>query len=220
MTINKFWIRIMGLSGILGGIILFVGDMLFYYDSINTNFEQNMGNASDFRIIASGVSALFATWLYMIGLGQVHYAFKPVNPILRNSVLISFGGILTAYGIIHAAYVAIATTAKLSIKYNIDMMNATSLASETNQILRLFVFPVFAILSFLFISQVWKRKTLYPRWILLFFPLVPFLVQDLICQFLSGSVWIVVCGGYLNLILIVFFTASTISLWNIKKAHN
>ncbi|MDB9827429.1 hypothetical protein OAC18_00260 [Flavobacteriaceae bacterium] len=34
---------------------------------------------------------------------------------------------------------------------------------------------------------------------------------------LSGNIWIVVCGGYLNHILIIFFTASTIALWNKKK---
>jgi hypothetical protein len=33
---------------------------------------------------------------------------------------------------------------------------------------------------------------------------------------LSGSIWTIVMGGYLNLILVVFFTASTIALWQIK----
>ena len=33
---------------------------------------------------------------------------------------------------------------------------------------------------------------------------------------LSGNIWIIVCGGYLNHILIIFFTASTIALWNKK----
>ena len=207
----------MGLSGILGGLILFTGDMLLYYDPINTSFKQNMGNASDFRIIASGISALFATWLYMIGLGQIYYAFKPTNAVLRNSVIICFGSILIAFGIVHGAYLAIATTAKLSIEYNLDMKTATSLASETNQILRMLVYPIFAVLSFLFISQVWKRKTLYPRWVVIFFPLLPFLVQDFICKFLPDNLWIVICGGYLNLILVIFFIASTLALWNVKK---
>ena len=74
--------------------------------------------------------------------------------------------------------------------------------------------PIFGLLSFLFITQVWKRKTLYPRWILLFFPLIPFLLEDVICKNLSGSISIIICGGYLNHILIIFFTASSIALWN------
>lgn len=207
----------MGLSGILGGLILFGGDMLLYYDPININLNQNMGNSSDFRIIASGVSALLATWFYMIGVGQVYYAFKPTSPTMRNIVLVSFGSILIAFGVIHGAFTAIATSAKLSTEFNLEMESAISLALETNNIMRLFVYPIFAVLSIVFIAQVWKRKTLYPRWIILFFPLIPFLFQDLMYNFLPDNLWIIIYGGFLNLILVVFFTASTIALWNKKN---
>jgi len=95
----------------------------------------------------------------------------------------------------------------------LDIETATALASKTNQTLRLFVYPLFAILSFAFISQVWKRKTLYPRWMIICFPLIAFLLQGLIAKFLSGNLKIII-GGYLNIILIIFFTASTIALWN------
>ena len=43
MVINKFWNRILGVFGILGGITLLTGDMLFYYDSVNSNLFENMG---------------------------------------------------------------------------------------------------------------------------------------------------------------------------------
>jgi hypothetical protein len=218
MKINPFWLRVMGICGILGGLLLFTGDMLFYYDANNTNLNLNMGNASDNRIIASGITALLSTWLYMIGLGQVYFAFKPTKDLIRNIVLFSFGGILIAFGIVHSAYVAIAATAKLSIEYKIDMASATALALKTNNMLRLLVYPIFGLLSFLFITQVWKRKTLYPRWIILFFPLIPFLFQGIVSKVLSGSLWVIVIGGYLNLLLVVFFLASTIALWN--KANN
>ncbi len=214
---NQFWIRVLGIFGILGGLTLFAGDMLFYYDSSSTNIIENMGNASDFRIISSGVTALLAAWFYMLGVVQVYYAFKPTKPIVSNTMLICFGAILIAYGVIHGEYVAIATSAKLATQNHLDINEAVSLASETNNVLRLFVYPFFGLLSILFITQVWKRKTLYPRWIILFSPLIPFLIQSFICNKLSGNIWIIVCGGYLNLILVVFFTASTIALWNIKK---
>ena len=219
MKMNHFWIRVLGIFGIFGGLILFAGDMLLYYDPVNMSLKRNMGNASDFRIIASGVCALFATWFYMLGLGQVYYAFKPAKPILRNGVLIFFGSILIAFGIVHGAFLAIATTAKLAIENNLDINNAVSLSEKINEILRLFVYPIFGILSILFISQVWRRKTLYPKWIIIFFPLIPFLIEDLVCKYLPDNIWIIIKGGYLNIILAVFFTASTIALWNIKKSE-
>lgn len=204
----------MGIAGILGGLVLFAGDMLFYYDPFSADIKQNMGKASDFRIMASGLTALIASWLYLIGLGQVFYAFKPAKALARNTVLISFGAILISYGVIHGAYVAIATTAKLAVQNNLDMETATALASDANNILRLLIYPIFAILSAVFIAQVWKRKTLYPRWIIFFFPLVSFMFQGLFAKVLSDKIRIIILGGYLNLMLVLFFAASTIALWN------
>jgi hypothetical protein len=219
MKVNLFWNRIFGIFGILGGLTLFAGDMLFYYDPFNINLTENMGNVSDFRIIASGVSALLSNWLYLLGLVHVNYALKPTIPIAKNTILLCFGAILTAYGVVHGAYVAIATSAKLAVQNNLDLNQAVSLASEVNTMLRVFVYPIFGLLSLVFITQVWKKKTLYPRWILLFFPLLPFVFQQPICERLSGDIWIVICGGYLNLILMLFFTGSTIALWNPRKSE-
>lgn len=216
MYINQLWLRTMGVSGILGGLILFAGDMLFYYNGISTDLILNMANASDIRIISSAFSALLGSWLYMLGLGQVHYAFEPSKPIIRIIVVMCFAAILLSYGVVHGAYVAIAATAKLALENNLDLENSTTLASNINQALRLLVYPVFAILSVFFITQVWKRKTLYPRWIIAFFPLMLFMLQGMFSNLLSGSIHVVVIGGYLNLLLVLFFTASTVALWNKK----
>ena len=216
MIINNFWTRVLGIFGILGGITLLTGDMLFYYDPTNTNLFENMGNASDSRIIYSTITALLASWFYILGVIHVYQAFKPTKPLIKNTVLICFAAITISYGVVHGAFVAIATSSKLAIENNLNLNEAVLLASEANNILRLIVYPIFGLLSILFIIQVWKKNTLYPRWIILFFPLIPFLIQDFICKNLSGNIWIIVCGGYLNHILIIFFTASTIAIWNKK----
>ena len=214
MEIDRSWLRIMGLAGVLGGLALFAGDMLFYFSSAGTDLKLNMGNASDTRIVASGVAGLVGTWLYVIGAGQVFQAFKTTTALARNTVTACFVAIFIAYGIVHGAYIAIATTARLSVGYQIDVETATALAVQANNTLRLLIYPIFALLSYVFITRVWSRKTLYPRWMILFFPLIPFLFQGLISRSLSGSVWIVIVGGFFNLILVVFFAASTIALWN------
>ena len=209
-------LRFMGVSGIFGGFILFAGDMLFYYDDDSTNLLQNMGNASDNRIVISGLFALLAMWFYLIGLGQVYIAFKSVKKIIKHVVLVCFIGVLTTYGVVHAAYVAIATTAKLAIENNLDLETSTLLASQANDLLRVLGYPLFGVLSVLFISQVWQRKTLYPRWMVFFFPLLPFLFSGVLDRILTGKLWVIINGGFLNLILVIFFTASTIALWDIE----
>ena len=219
MKITQFWLRIMGLLGILGGLLLFAGDMLFYYDSSSTNFLLNMGNASDSRIIWSGITALVAAWFYVIGVGQVYMAFQPVKPLVRIIVVFCFASIMISYGIIHGAYLAIATTAKLAVVNQLDIEASTALAYKANQALRNIIYPIFGIVSILFIYQVWRRKTLYPRWMILFFPAIPFVVQGVLEPLLTGKWRIIILGGFLNLIMVVFFTASTVALWN-KKIRN
>ena len=56
-------------------------------------------------------------------------------------------------------------------------------------------------------------KTYYPKWILIFNPIVPFLFGNLVVENLEGEVKMIIGGGYLNLILTLFFSASTIALW-------
>lgn len=214
MKRTQLLLRTLGFFGILGGLILFSGDMLFYYSTESNDLVLNMGNTSGNRIIISGITALLGTWFYLLGLVQVYFAFKPSSKIMQNIVIVSFTSILTAYGIIHGAYIAIATSAKLSVLHNLNIEDATALAIKTNNILRLFVYPGFAILSFVFIRQVWKRKTLYPRWIIPFFPLFPFLFQGILNKLFSGSIKIIIMGGFFNLILVIFFIASTVALWN------
>lgn len=214
MKSDRSWLRITGLAGMAGGLVLFAGDMLFYYSATGTDLKLNMGNVSDERIVASGVAALVATWLYVLGAGQVLIAFKTTTVLARNTVVTCFVAIFIAFGIVHGAYVAIAATAKVATQYQLDVEQATALAVQANNTLRLFIYPIFALLSYVFITRVWQRKTLYPRWIILFFPLIPFLFQGLISRLLSGGAWIVIVGGFFNLILVVFFAASTIALWS------
>ena len=157
MELNKFWTRLFGVLGILGGITLLTGDMLFYYDSVNSNLFENMGNASDSRIIFSAVTALLAAWFYMLGVVHVYQAFKSNRPLIKNTILICFAAITISYGVVHGAFVAIATSSKLAVQNNLNLNEAVSLASEANNILRLMVYPIFGLLSVLFITQVWKR---------------------------------------------------------------
>ena len=154
MNTNNFWTRVLGIFGILGGITLFIGDMFFYYDPSNSNLYQNMGNASDSRIIYSAVTALLAAWFYMLGVIHVYQAFKPTKTIIKNIILICFTAITISYGVVHGAFVAIATSSKLAIQNNLDLNESILLASEANNVLRLLVYPIFGLLSVLFIYQV------------------------------------------------------------------
>ncbi len=211
---NKNQLRIFSLLGILGGLVLFAGDMLLYYNGNHENLLENMAQVSGNRIIYSGIAALISTWLYIFGLIPVYYAFSPASLRVRNTVLLTFAGILIAYGVVHGAFIAIATDARLAAQHQLDLNESVALARQTNDAIRLFIYPLFAVLSVVFIYNTLKSNTLYPKWIVLFFPLLPFLLHGFIVKALSGKSLVIINGGFYNLIVIIFFTASAISLWN------
>lgn len=215
MINNRWWLRTSGIFGLLGGLILFAGDMLFYFNQESTDLVQNMSQVSDLRIKASAVSALLASWCYVLGLPHLNFAFSPTKPATRKVIVLGFGSIFIAYGVIHGAFVAIAAAAKLATENQLDLHQSIALAREANDLLRLFVYPIFAVVSLFFIAQVWKGKTLYPKWILLFYPLTTLILFELvISKLLSGVAWTIIMGGHFNLILVLFFAVSTVVLWN------
>lgn len=201
-----------GISGIIASLILFVGDMLFYYDGANTNLIANMANVSSNRVIISGLCALLSAWFYTLASGQLYYAFQPAKKIIQLTVFFSFMAIMIAFGIVHAAYIAIATSAKNAALQGLPPQSFTELALAANNALRLMTYIPFTIFTLLFIYAVWKKSTHYPQWILLFCPIIPFLLNDFIISNLDGKIHTIIAGGYLNLILLLFFTASTIAL--------
>ncbi len=213
MEITHRWSRILGLIGVLGGLLLLTGDLLFYYRGDSIDLLSNMGNVADFRIEISGMLALLASWCYLLGVGHIAFGLGSAGIRYRYIILICFAFIFVAYGVVHGAYVAIATSAQLSVEYNMDMDVATALAASVNDDIRLLIYPVAILLTWTFVRSVWLGHTRYPRWIICFFPMVLLPFQFLFSAILSGGLWAIVVGGYYNLMFVVFFVASSLSLW-------
>ena len=207
----------LGFSGILGSLVLFSGDMLFYYHGTQTDLVANMSVVSSTRIIISGLSALIAAWLYTLASGQLYFAFQPAKKWIRLTVFLSFLAVMIAFGVVHGAYIAIATSAKNATALGVAPDSLTELAISANNALRLLAYIPFGIFSLVFIIAVWKKNTYYPRWIILFSPIIPFLLTDIIVGQLAGEIKTIIGGGYLNLILLLFFSASTFALWRTRQ---
>jgi hypothetical protein len=215
--VTALWL---GFSGILGSLVLFSGDMLFYYHGAQTDLVANMSVVSSTRIIVSGLSALIAAWLYTLASGQLYFAFQPAKKWIRLTVFLSFLAVMIAFGVVHGAYIAIATSAKNATALGVAPEDLTELAISANNALRLLAYIPFGIFSLVFIIAVWKKNTYYPRWIILFSPITPFLLTDIVVGRLDGEIRTIIGGGYLNLILLLFFSASTFALWRIRLKTN
>lgn len=207
-----------GIMGILGSLTLFTGDMLFYYRGSEMDFIANMAQASDSSITLSAISALFAAWFYTIAAGQMYYAFQPAEKWLQLSIFLSFLAIMIAYGIVHAAYVAIAISAKNASALGVSPHSLVELAVTVNHTLRDIVYVPFALFTLLFTFAVVQKKSYFPRWILIPSPIVLFVLSEFLINLLTGEIKAIVSGGYLNLLLLVFFSCTTFALW--RKSHD
>ncbi len=207
----------LGFSGILGSLVLFFGDMLFYYNGAQTDFISNMSIVSSERIIISGICSLISAWLYTLASGQIYFAFQPAKKWIRLTVFLCFLAVMISFGVVHAAYIAIATSAKNAVELGVTPYALTGLAVSTNNALRFLAYIPFGIFSILFVTTVWAKNTYYPRWLILFSPIIPFLLTDIIVSNLEGEIKAIVGGGYLNLIVLLFFCCSTFALWLKKK---
>ncbi len=209
----------LGGFGALGSLLLFAGDMLFYYNGDKTDFLLNMSQVSSERIIWSGIFALLAMWLYLAGAGQIFFAFQPESAGMRWGSFLSFAMVVSAYGVVHGAYTGIAVAAKNAAALGLPPQEFAALAIAVNQALRKTVYFPFGVFTILFTISVWRKRTHYPRWILFFSPIVPFLLQGIILDHLTGKALAIIGGGYLNLILLLFFLTSTLALAYSKESQ-
>lgn len=215
--VTKENVFLFGLAGILGSLVLFAGDMLFYFHGDQTNLIVNMAHASSDRIILSGLCAMIAAWLYTLASGQVYYAFQPAGRWIHITVFLSFTAIMIAYGVVHAAYLAIAISARNAVAMGLPPNSLTDLAITSNHVLRYLVYIPFGVFTLSFIPAVWTEKTRFPRWIVFFSPIIPFLLKNLIVGSLNGSWGVIIAGGYLNLMLLLFFASTTTALFISKN---
>jgi hypothetical protein len=208
-------LRWMGLAGTLGALLLFSGDLLYLY---TPNAEQSsittLGTVAAWRLVVSGALALIACWLYLFGSGQLYYALQPAGPRVAAVAFLSFAAIMTAYGVSHAAYFAIAAAAQTARQLGANADAAAGLPlGYYNLLLQITYVPV-AIATVFMIYAILFRPTRYPRWMILFIPTFLYLVQEPIVAALSGVAKVVVRAGYDNLIVLLFYAVSTVVLWN------
>ncbi len=216
MLTKKIWtLRWLGLSGILGAIVLFTGDMLYYFNpNGGLSSITTMGSGPDWRLLAGGAASLIAAWLYTMGAGQIYFALKPAGKRISMLAFISFAAVMIAYGIAHASFFSIGSGAKNAFLAGVKVELMTKLPSQYFSLLIKITYLPVVIITVLFVYSVLFRKTLYPRWIIPFFPVFPYLFEGIVSQHLSGTLQVIIAGGYKNLIMLLFYLASTIVLWN------
>lgn len=203
--------------GIMGGLLMFFGDLCFYMlpisgaDFLRTSVMNTMDTK---RLIMGGAAGPLAGLLYGLGAMMFYVGLKKHNQRLARitaglfAVMFVVGGayhsIYTTYGFVPADDLS-GMSAKITAL--IDSLHAVSFITGLSA-------------SFLFIYMVLRYDTVFPKWIIVFTPTFWTLLNRPVGPFIPYPVGSVIIGGWINLCFIVFFTLCYFILGRGLKTKN
>ena len=203
MKLNK--LQLFSLSGILGSLLMFSGDMILYYEPVSGAEYNSVAVMSAMpieRLIAGGLIGPFASIFSIIG-GYIFYiVFRSVNKVLAKILFASFAVLFIVAGTYHAVFA----------NYGIIGRIPKSLQSEQ---LLLFMTYMESIYTVIFIcATIWTlllfylvifKKSLYPIWMLLFTPSLLILLGKSLKDYIPYPLGAIIYGGWINLCFMLLF---------------
>jgi hypothetical protein len=208
-------LRWLGISGIFGSILFIAGDLLYnHVPGSSKSPTEKMSSLPESRLLNAGMLGLIGCWFYILASGQIYIAFQPVGMTFALIVFLTFATVMICYGVTHTAYFAIAAGAQVAARLGSDIGSGGRLGNVFYQrLVRITYIPV-AIASLMMLYGIITGQSRYPRWMVIFLPIITYLLRTLILRILRGHFREIVNDSYDNIILFVFFLISTIVLWN------
>jgi hypothetical protein len=220
-SLDVTWRRATGTAGIVGALALVIGDVLFTSGASAEELVVARSQVPTTQLYVSGVLGLIASWLYAAAAWQVYLALRPAGKALAGATFAAFTTTLIGSAVYHAVFPALMFGAKVAVLAEEDDIAelASALPEDYNAILLVVaVILPSTMFTALFSYTLLRRPTALPTWTILLTPLVVILIYmgsgpvlstvlpNLYSMRLSGSVY--------NIAILLFFVASTLSLWN------
>jgi len=210
--------RLTGLAGLIGALLFFCGDMLFYGHlgpgaTFREGVQRVVQDASLTRLFIGGLLGPVAACLCIVGFWHVGQNITPRSPLLGRLVFYILAAMMVVGSAVHALWVprGLATKYEEPLRaYLPDLFAALRRYWEVAYDLA--AVPAY-IGAVLLLFVVLFGRSVYPRWTALAnFGLLS-LLEPLATQ-VPGPLGAVLVGGYTNLSIAVFFLVSVASTWN------
>ncbi len=209
--------RLAGLSGLLGALLFFTGDMLFYgHLGSGAQFREGMlatlHNASLERLFTGGLLGPVAACLCIVGFWHVRDNTRPTAGRLASLVFALFAMLMIAGSAIHTLWVA----KGIALKYCSDAGEPchsvlTAVQSYWSLAYNLGAIPGYLGAVILLVLVV-SRRTYYPRWTIVANPALLYMLSPL-AQRMPAPVRAILVGGFANLSIVTFFAVSCATTW-------
>ena len=216
MTIFTSWaLRLFGISGILGSILFIFGDLSYNHVPGSKNSPaMKMSQMPESRLLSAGTLGLVGCWFYSLASLHLYMAFRPAGDIFAFIFWLAFAATMICYGISHTAYFAIAAGARVAAKLGSEAESGGKLGNAFFQRLVYITYIPVAISSLMMLYGIGAGRSLYPRWMVVFLPIVIYLLKTPVTRILKGRLQEIINDSYDNIVLFVFYVLSTLVLWN------
>lgn len=197
-----------GIAGIIASCLMYTGDMLLYFTakpvaSFQEEIVQIMSEISPERLQAGGLLGPVSAFLYMTGFYHIYLLVKPESNKIAKVLfgLLCFG--IMYGGAFHTHFTFLGFIAGFG---NAELLQLAENFAVLNYYFVLFPgLMAYALLAYLIIA----KKTFYPRWVVVFSPIILFWFSGLV-KHLPQPLMMLTAGGWSNMIFIIFFSISTV----------
>jgi hypothetical protein len=221
-SLDVTWRRATGTAGVVSALALVMGDVLFTSDASAEDLVVARSQVPTAQLYVSGVLGLTASWLYAAAAWQVYFALRPAGKTLASATFVAFTTMLIGAAVYHAVFPALMFGARVAVlagrESNVGEL-ALALPEGYNAILlAVAVILPSTVFTVLFTYTLLWRPTDLPRWTILLTPLVLIVIYMVAGQFLASTLPSLfsarLYGSIYNIATLLFFVASTFSLWN------
>lgn len=210
--------RLTGLAGVIGALLFFCGDMLFYgHWGAGTNFHQGaleaLRTASLRRLFVGGLVGPPAACLCLIGCWHVRRNVISRSPFLGRVAFFALAAMMVTGSAVHTLWVPRGLAMKYSAAFSgVAPGLIAALKDYWTFAYQMAEVPAYIAALLLLILVLWG-KSFYPRWATLAnFGLLSLLAP--LASEIPSPLGAVFVGGFTNLSIALFFLVSTLSTWN------
>lgn len=196
----------LSLAGILGSVLMYTGDMLLYYEAVSGLDYDSTARMSTMpiqRLIAGGILGPIASIFSIIGSYLFYTIFKSVNKSLAIFLFVSFAVLFVFAGSYHALFPNLGFIGRLPESLQTQqLIYVSTYLNKINTMIYIFG----TIGTFILFYLVIFKKSLFPKWMLLFTPTLLILLASLIKNYIPYPFGAIVYGGWINFCFALFFT--------------
>jgi hypothetical protein len=203
MKINK--LQLLSLSGILGSVLMFSGDMLLYYEPVSGlsyNSTAKMGTMPIERLIAGGLIGPVASIFSIISGYLFYLIFRSVNKFLAKVLFVCFAILFVFAGSYHAMFPNLGFIGRLP--ESLQPQQLSFIRTYLKSIITL-IYICGTFWTLILFYLVIFKKSLYSVWMLLFTPTLLILLSSLVKNYIPYPLGAVIYGGWINLCFLLFF---------------